>query len=199
MSERSLKSLFAVALLILVALYWHSHRPSPARSGPLVREVPEIGSPAAPPFPYKKHTITPIASIKFRARVLSTERYYADRGAKLSPMDLAIGWRGMSDSAYLKDLKISQFMRWYYFRYKEAPLSDDTIYQQSKNVHLIPAQRQTWKRLQSVRTGHVVRARGSLVNITGPNGFTWNSHPTLGGSGQGSCWLMWVEDVQIEN
>ena len=39
-----------------------------------------------------KYTIRPVARFEVEARVLSTERYRFDRGAALSPIDLALGW-----------------------------------------------------------------------------------------------------------
>jgi hypothetical protein len=187
-----------IASLLLVALgAWHQ-RPGPPPTGPMVREVPEITPVDGPGFPFKDYTITPIAAIRLRARLLSTERYYWDRSAALSPIDLAVGWRGMSDLTYLKDLRISQGGRWYFFRYKEQPLPDELILTQSKNVHVIPASRDVWRAVKSARRGQVIRAAGSLVKVTGPNGFTWISYPTVGGSGDGSCWVFWVESFSTE-
>jgi hypothetical protein len=51
-------------------------------------------------------TLTSLASFDIRARVLARERYRFDRAADLSPIDLALGWGRMSESAVLDQLKI---------------------------------------------------------------------------------------------
>jgi hypothetical protein len=179
-------------------VYLYTHRPRPAE-GPLVREVPTIReSTDKPSWDFKGYSITPRAACKVRARVLSTERYYFDRGSKISPIDLALGWRGMSDRHYLKDLHISQGSRWYFFSYSEPPLPNEMISEQSKNVHIIPATRKIASAIKAVSPDQVVTLTGFLVNVAGPDHFTWTSSLATGGSGEGSCWLFWVDQFEVE-
>jgi hypothetical protein len=192
--------ILTTAVLVLSGLaYVRNHGPVKHPHGPRVREVPEITAVSeAKSWRFKDHTFRPIASIKLRAQVLSAERYYADRSSTLSPIDLALGWRALSDTTYLKDLTVSQSSRWYFFKYNEAPLPDSIILEQSKNVHIIPANASVWKLIKRARKNQIINASGSLVQINGPSNFTWISYPTTGGSGEGSCWVMWVEDFRVE-
>ncbi len=188
------------AILILCgAAYWHSQGPVDAREGPLVLEIPSIIAPANPnTWAYKNYVFTPIAQLAIRARILSKERYFFDQPAPISPIDLALGWRGMSNNTYLDQLKISQGSRWYHFEMKEESLPAAMISQESKNVHIVPSRPAVWKTIRSARQGQIIRAQGSLVNVTGPNAFRWKSYHTIGGSGEGSCWIFWVDEFIIE-
>ena len=63
-----------------------------------------------------------LASFDIRARVIAAERYRFDRGAALSPVDLALGWGAMSDSDVLKQLSVSQGGRFYSWWAKSYPV-----------------------------------------------------------------------------
>ena len=143
--------------------------------------------------------ITPVAAFSLEARVLSTERYHSGRQADLSPIDLALGWGAMSDSAVLGKLNISQGNRFYYYRWAEQPpISPSEIVKLSANMHMIPANNEIKERLNKVRVGHVVKLSGYLVHAYVPaDGWRWNSSMTRSDSGNGACELMWVEDVSV--
>src|SRR5687768_17606787 len=53
------------------------------------------------PFIHGDYQLTPLADFEVEARVLSVERYRTDGGARVSPIDFALGWGPMSDSAVL--------------------------------------------------------------------------------------------------
>ncbi|MBT8449447.1 MAG: hypothetical protein KJO69_07135 [Gammaproteobacteria bacterium] len=57
--------------------------------------------------------LTQIASFSLKAKVLSIEHYYADKGSSISPVDLALGWGPMSDETVLQQIEISQSNRFY--------------------------------------------------------------------------------------
>ncbi len=63
-------------------------------------------------------------------------------------------------------------------------------------MHLIPATSDIEDQLEDVRAGHIVRLRGLLVNVSGPNGWTWNTSLTREDSGAGACELFYVESVE---
>lgn len=91
-----------------------------AISGP-VAETPVQGSVSGAAMQHAGYVIEPVASYEVRARVLSIERYRIGREADLSPVDFALGWGPMSDTAVLDQLKISQGNRWYYYRWEGTP------------------------------------------------------------------------------
>jgi hypothetical protein len=86
-------------------------------------------------------TISSLAQFHVRARVISTERYWFDAGAKLSPIDFMLGWGPMSDQSVLDQIAFRQGVRWCSFgpSGKNFPLPVDEINTHSANMHLIPA------------------------------------------------------------
>jgi hypothetical protein len=131
------------------------------------------------------------------ARVLHRKNY-RDRGAKLSPTDLAIGWGRMSDQQVLDRLTISQSMRFYWYEYQlPPPIPQDEIIRQSTNLHIIPADRAIARACSSLRTGEVIRLEGQLVEATGADIGTWRSSLRRDDTGKGACELLLVEKIAV--
>lgn len=151
----------------------------------------------AAPFAAGDFELMPRASYDITARVLSVEPYKMDGGAKLSPLDFAVGWGPMSDSAVLDHFRITQGARFFTIYPDESAIDLGTALRGSANMHLIPASARIRDSLQKVRRGHVVRLQGFLVNVSGPNGYTWNSSLSRDDTGAGACELFYVESVQM--
>jgi hypothetical protein len=144
------------------------------------------------------YSIFPQADFEIEARVLSRHRYFFGKEADLAPVDLALGWRRMSDCRVLKSLKITQRFRWYYYRWKDSPPIPPTdIISQSANMHLIPATPQISRRIKKARRGDIVRFSGALVNVSDRKGWQWNSSLTRTDTGDHSCEVVWVEEFEI--
>jgi len=171
------------------------NRPLNPPPGVLVAEEPLQGPPAqGEAWPFRGFRIVPLADFEIRARVLASERYRWDDGAKVCPIDLALGWGPMSDSAVLNKIPIDQSGRWYHWRTSsEPPIPVGEIINHSANMHMIPASPLVERLLKGFRVGQVVQLKGSLVRVEGPNGFHWTSSTTRADSGGGSCELVWVE------
>ena len=168
------------------------------KSGP-VAELPSQSSGGGAALQRDGYVIETLASYEVRARVLSIERYRMGREADLSPLDFALGWGPMSDTAVLDRLSISQSGRWYHFRWEGAPPIDPSIMAKSSaNTHLVPADDLVKKRLLDVRKGAVVTLSGYLINVRHSDGWTWRSSLSRDDTGGGSCELMFVTDVQVE-
>lgn len=163
----------------------------------VVRKLPNQSESHKKSFNFKEFTIVPKASFDIEARVLSRKNYHFGTEAKLSPVDFAMGWGPMSNYEVLKDLRISQHNRWYFYRYKEAPILPSEIVRNSANMHMIPADDRVKRKLAKVRRGKIVRIKGYLVNVRGAKGWHWNTSLTRRDSGNGSCEVIWVEDVEI--
>ncbi len=174
-----------------------------------VNQPPGVLAAAAPsqsplagrrPWDYRGFRITPLAAFRLRGRVLGIERYWFDAGSAISPVDLAIGWGPISDTAVLQRLRISQGRRWYYFtpRGGKFPLPPAEISSHSANMHIVPANDRVAKALQSLRRGHIIRLAGYLIAAEGPNGWRWKSSLSRTDSGIGACELVWVEQLDIE-
>ena len=150
---------------------------------------------SAPVYQKGGYIIRPLARFQIEARVLSRERYRFDRGAALSPVDLALGWGPMSDQAVLDQIDISQGRRFYRWRVDQYPIPRRDIIEHSANMHMIPANDEVEKDLLAVRKGEIVLIEGYLVKATSDNGSVWTSSLTRSDSGDGACELVWVESI----
>jgi hypothetical protein len=188
-----------VALLLFGAWRYFSSSEVESAPGQIAPRAP-IQSRASPSTPISlgAYTLEPLANYEIEARVLSRESYRHGREAELSPLDLALGWGAMSDSAVIGQLSISQGGRFYFYRWQDQPpIASDQIAEHSANTHLIPANDQVQNALDAVRVGQVVRMRGQLVEASGPDGWRWRSSLTRKDTGAGACELFRVESIQI--
>lgn len=191
---KTLAVLFVVVLACLAYLYLH--RPLSYPAGVLVESEPQqvaISDDAAP-IEHGEYHLKPLARFSLDARILHRKTYGYDRGAKLVPVDLAVGWGAMSDQAVLDRIKISQSMRFYWYEYQSPPIPKEQIISHSTNLHVIPGSPAIAAFCKSVRQGELVHLEGELVEATGPEIGTWRSSLSRTDSGNGACELMLVED-----
>lgn len=152
----------------------------------------------APVFSKAGYKLTSLVRFDAQARVILTEHYRFDRGADLVPVDLALGWGPMSDTAVLQGLSFSQNSRFYFYSWSGAPpIPSREIAVHSANMHLIPANDRVAKRLQQVRAGNIVHFSGYLVKAEGADGWKWISSMTRTDVGAGACELVWVEELEV--
>ena len=198
MTERIL--IFCViALGFLVIRDWDS-KPIEHPPGILVAERPVQVDLQPSMFMLDDYQLTRKASFEIRARVLSKEPYYLNRTADLAPIDLALGWSVMSDSAVLDQIEISQSARWYRTKYElPPPVSDQQIISNSSNMHMIPARKNIERSLKKLREGDIVLIRGFLVDVDHDSGWHWRSSMSRTDTGDGACELVYVESLSVEN
>ena len=153
----------------------------------------------APSLSRKGYGIEPLARFSIEARVLRAERYWFDRGADLAPVDLALGWGAMSDTAVLEKLKITQGTRFYHWAPVEGtlPIPRWVIETHSANMHMVPADESVARVLKDARRGSIVKISGYLIEASAPDGFRWRSSLTRDDTGNGACELIWVERVEL--
>jgi hypothetical protein len=190
-------------LLLLVLLYggwsaWETrtiHHPA----GVLIAALPQQGDlpSALPTLQHPGYRITPLQSFALEARVLSVERYRFDRQAELAPIDLALGWASMSDSAVLDQIDISQGGRFYHWHVDHFPVPRREIETHSANMHIIPASAMVERVVKSVRRGHIVKLAGYLVEARRADGWIWRSSLTREDTGAGACELIWVTEIEL--
>lgn len=191
---------FVVCLLLGAALLLWRWDNAPVVHGPgvLVSSMPEQQSVAARTIVHGDYALNTRARFDLQARVLSRRDYRFDRGADLVPVDLALGWGPMSDSAVLDRIEVRQSGRWYHLRWDyPEPLPERVAMGHSGNMHLIPANDGVDIDLDEVREGDLVRLSGYLVDASGPNGFTWTTSLSRDDTGGGSCELFYVERVLL--
>jgi hypothetical protein len=193
------EKIIGAAILAAFVLWCISNRPVHRAPGVMVPDVPEQHEVTAPAPSFEKSgaAIAAQATFDIHARVLSRENYWMDSGAKLAPVDLALGWGRMSDSAVIEKLSISQFGRFYFWSASALPIPETEISQSSANMHLIPATSTIERAIKRVRTGDLVHFSGYLVNVQMPGGGTWNSSLTRNDAGAGACEVVWVEQFEI--
>lgn len=144
-----------------------------------------------------EYTISPLQGFQLDARILAREDYYLDRGAKLSPTDLALGWGPMANPEVLRHISISQGNRWYFWRAKQMPIARRQIETHSANMHLIPANPAVAGTLAQLKAGQQIRLAGQLVRVDADDGFNWVSSLSREDTGNGACELIWVEQLVV--
>lgn len=189
-----------IFLAAVVAAAWFLlHEPAAQWKGLPASADPQQDAQQLPaPFGSGDYTITPLARYGLKAVVLSRSRYRYDGGAKLAPLDLALGWGPMSASAVINDLDVSQSGRWYQYRWgsKGSPLEPDTIARHSANTHCLPATPELRDKLLSVRRHELVALSGYLVEVSGPGGYRWRSSLSRDDTGGGACEVMWITALE---
>jgi len=187
-----------VVLAFVVAVGWlYFHEPAAAWKGmPAARDPVQSSTDLPAPFQHGDYTITPLARYSVTAVVLSRDRYRNDRGAELSPVDLALGWGPMSVAGVINDLHITQSGRWYEYTYRgEPPLDPRQIAIHSANTHCLPADDAVCDRLLAVRRHELVSMEGFLVQVNAADGYRWRSSLTREDTGGGACEVFWITSV----
>jgi hypothetical protein len=146
------------------------------------------------PFVFRGYTLTPLAHFEIRARVLSRKRYRTGRESELSPLDLALGWGPMSDSAVLEKIEISQSGRWYRWKTDHLPIPRRALEIHSANMHLIPGEDGVERAMLAARKGDIVRFSGYLVRADASDGWRWISSLIREDVGDGACEVIFVND-----
>jgi hypothetical protein len=149
-----------------------------------------------------KWTLTPRANFRIAARVLSTERYRMEWQSTLSPIDLALGWGKLSSSDADRWISWSQSGRWYFYEWKTgSPYQEEFIKEHSANIHIIPATQNVKSAVFRLHTGELVLLKGLLVNVDGSKGndnYWWHTSLSRNDSGDGSCELLYLENLVLE-
>jgi hypothetical protein len=197
-----MKKVLYFSLVIIALLAWRdwNRREIVHEPGVLVPEAPKqrnLGE--GEPIWLEDYRLTRRAEFDIRARVLSREDYWLGSESSLAPVDLALGWGAMSDQAVLDRITITQGSRWYFTRYEfPAPIPDREIINHSGNMHMVPANSWVLKKLKELRRGDVVWLKGYLVDVDSDSGFYWRTSLRRDDTGNGSCEIVYVENIQIE-
>ncbi|MCE5364838.1 hypothetical protein [Pseudomonas anguilliseptica] len=176
--------------LLALWMLWVILLPSPGNLPP--RTAQQNGS-----WRVAEHTLSHLQDFQLEARILGREDYYFDRGAKLSPTDLALGWGPMANPEVLRHISISQRNRWYFWRAEQLPIERRQIEINSANMHMIPATAEVAKTLSKLKPGQQIRLAGQLVRVDGDDGYRWISSLSREDTGDGACELIWVENLQV--
>lgn len=187
-------------VLLLVLAFAFDWFPNEIKRPPgvLVVDEPEQTPIANPvPWQYKGFKVTPLADFRMEARVLMRERYWLGREASVSPIDLSVGWRFMSDQTMIDQLKMYRGYRMMYWRPKTSqwPAPHEEITAHVANLHTIPGNDEVDSVLKSIRPGNLIDLSGYLVEVEGPAGWRWRSSLSRTDEGPGACELVWIEKL----
>lgn len=191
--------LLIISILVIVVGFIFNKPSKDVRYGPgvMAPDQPLQTATDHAAFKHENFKFVPMADFDVQAKVLSKESYSFDQESKLSQFDLALGWGRMSDEAILKDIKISQRNRFYFWHVDEFIIPRAEIEQNSANMHMIPSSEYIERQLEKVKPGQVIRFSGMLVNIFRDDGWRWKSSLTRNDTGSGACEVVWLEDFEI--
>lgn len=161
-------------------------------SGQVAPEAPWQQSVDERPFSHGPWILTPLARFSVAARVLHAKDYRGERDGDVVPVDLALGWGGMSDRRVLEHFRFGQQNRYYTWRVDSWVLPQREIVRSSANMHLVPATPEIEAELLKARRGDVVSFWGSLVRIGGAEQ-PWISSQTREDDGARACEVVYVE------
>jgi hypothetical protein len=168
-----------------------------AKSAPALTENPvQTAAPSCAPFKLGDATIKPLSDFVLTARVLGSERYRFDSGARFAPIDLAVGWGPMAQSRVLDEIDISQNGRFFHWFTTRFPIPRAAIEAHASNLHIVPANAGALRALGQLDAGDGVRLWGFLVRIDGESGYQWQSSLSRTDTGSGACELIWVERIE---
>lgn len=145
--------------------------------------------------------LSPQAEYLLNGIVLGRENYYQGWNSNISPCDLAVAWGKMTMTGLYKKVDWSQSGRWYFWRYdEEFPFDNTFIARYSANTHVIPVNKNIRNALLRIKSGDTISIHGFLVNVdASKNGanFWWNSSLQRDDTGDGSCEVMFVDQVRF--
>jgi hypothetical protein len=195
---RRLLLVLLMALCVGGGVHWWRTRALSPTAGVLIGEAPQqVDLAPGAQLTRDDYTLTTRARFELTARVLARADYRFDAGAALAPVDLALGWGRMSDSAVLARIHVSQSNRFYYWRVEDFPIPRQEIENSSANMHLIPADASVLRQIERARVGQLLRLRGFLVDAARADGWQWRTSLRRDDTGSGACELVYVEDISL--
>jgi hypothetical protein len=194
---RGMRTVLSIALVVLGLWFYDTMRSVPQPPGILAPDAPQVEPVTGKPqlFERNEHVLTALAHFSGKARILSLDRY-GDRAAKVAPLDIALGWGPMSDSATLKLVDVAQTKRGVLFQSFDPKLPDAQVAAHVLNLHVIAADADLRKRLGELRAGNVVRIEGWLVEAVAGDGWRWRGTAHEGAPKMPAT-LLWLEKLEV--
>lgn len=147
---------------------------------------------------FDDYTMTNLEPYEGEFRVFSTEKYQFTQGADISPLDLLVGWGEMTKPEIYQQIQWSQSGRFGRWRYQDQPpITIEDLQRQVSNMHIIAANKQIAKQLQSIKKDQMVYLKGHLVEVNNQKGWVWRSSLSRTDTGDGACELMLVTEIRF--
>lgn len=148
------------------------------------------------------YLLTPKAHYVLRGIVLGTSVYHYDDRHALAPCDAAMCWGDLVEGRLYSQLKWSQSMRWYWWRYDGSFGHDnDWVARRSSNTHIIPANTNLERAAKRLQVGRPAELEGDLVSVEWRVGGLrkwWNTSLSRTDQGDGSCEILYLTKVRQE-
>lgn len=193
-----IKHLLFAALLFGGVYYYWTTRPIEHGPGVVAPETPvQEATYNTDQFEYENLEITPRATFKLEARVLSKKNYYFDKYSDFFPTDIVFGWGPMSDERNLKSLMVRQSDRSFYWEMIRPPIEQAEMWRHAANMHLIGSTQEIRDKISTLRKGQVVEIEGFLVNAKSPEGWTLKTSLRRDDIGSNSSELVWIKSLTI--
>ncbi|MGD9581935.1 MAG: hypothetical protein AB7V50_11225, partial [Vampirovibrionia bacterium] len=134
-----------------------------------IQEIPCYKEPIVLEGDGYKHLINFKAKYKVSAQIKGKKRYTSDWNAAISPYDLLLVWGKLADNTIDDHIHYSQSGRWYHskFNFRECPFSTSYINDHAANTHIIPANTEVRKELESINVNQNVHLEGYLIYLEG--------------------------------
>lgn len=130
-------------------------------------------------------------------QVLVRRPYTWDATAKISPVDLAIGWADMARPQTLDEFMFAGGKRAVHIRARDQARALGPIMSMWSNTHVIPASDAVREIALALEPGQHVRLHGYLIEVSGPGGLTWEGSTSRDDRGYVACEIMLVERIEI--
>jgi hypothetical protein len=194
---------FLLALVLLAAAWWMTRRPiAPEAIDPALLRAPAQTATARPPFRFEFRggtvRVKPVAEYGVSGLVMSQNdvESFADiyhDSSSVDTKDLCLLWGRSLESEDFHRVRVTSGPFTCYFRYPQGIRFEP---HDLGNHHLITADDELRKRLETVHTGDQVRMRGLLVDYQMDDwGERWRETSTVR-KDQG-CEVVFVEDFEV--
>jgi len=130
-------------------------------------------------------------------QVLLRRPYTWDATAKISPVDLAIGWGVMAAPEALDTFMFAGGKRIVHIRGTDAAHDPWPIMSLWSNTHIIPASDAVRETALALQPGQRVRLHGYLMKVSGARGLIWEGSTSRDDRGFSACEIMLVERIEI--
>jgi hypothetical protein len=153
----------------------------------------------ARPIMYKGNVLQPLAEYQIRARLIRQESYLFDNAAKVSSLDLCVGWGALSDNKVIDKIRFSQTNRFCFYGWDNpAPVDPQVIMKSMANIHIIPENDAVKDIMNDLRPGQIVNLSGYLVRVDYRDGGEWKSSLSREDTGNGACEVMLVKSLYVD-
>jgi len=184
--------------LVMVAMLWFSPEPYTGFIADPVQT--NMGGAEVMLLPVEDDYVQMSLLAKYNIEaVVKGKNGQSDYPSQISKYDLALAWGTLNDPDIDAHITYGQSGRFYFYRWSEGtPVSPEYIASHSSNVHVIHSSKAVLKDIRAIGRNDHIRLTGFLVNVNFKEG-AWKTSLTREDTGNGSCEIMYVTDVQILN